>query len=118
MKRKNSLCSTEDKYGLGRGCGHLAWLVLGRHAWASGSADPEKVPAFFDFAGTFFCSRLIETHSGSFYCTIWLDAGTFVNKILYRPANKLTDMAHLMCVSREPVLVPTTTSLLHKIFFD
>lgn len=24
MRRKNSLCFTEDKYGLGRGCGHLA----------------------------------------------------------------------------------------------
>ena len=30
------------------------WLVLGRHAWASGSTDPEKIPAFFEFAGTFF----------------------------------------------------------------
>ena len=24
MRRKNSLCFTEDKYGPGRGCGHLA----------------------------------------------------------------------------------------------
>ena len=62
-------------------------------AWVSGSTDPEKVPAFFDFAGTFFDARPIETHNGSFYHVILLDAGTFSNRISYRPANKLTDTA-------------------------
>ena len=57
--------------------------------WASGAAAPEKVPAISDFAGTFFDAKSIETHRGSFYCIIWLDAGTFSNKISYRPANKL-----------------------------
>ena len=61
--------------------------------WASGAAAPEKVPAFFEFAGTFFCAKPIETHWGSFHCAIWLDAGTFDFKISYRPANKLTDAA-------------------------
>ena len=58
--------------------------------WVSGSTDPEKVPAFFDFAGTFFDAKPIEAHRGSFHCAIWLDAGTFDSKISYRPANKLT----------------------------
>ena len=59
-------------------------------AWVSGSVYLEKVPAFFDFAGTFFDAKPIEAHRGSFHCAIWLDAGTFDSKISYRPANKLT----------------------------
>lgn len=44
-----------------------AWVSgsLGGHldgAWVSGSVYLEKVPAFFDFAGTFFCAKPIETH--------------------------------------------------------
>ena len=31
-------------------------------AWVSGSVYLEKVPAFFDFAGTFFDAKPIETH--------------------------------------------------------
>ena len=62
-------------------------------AWGSGSVYLEKVPAFFDFPGTFFDAKPIETHRGSFHCVIWLDAGTFDSKISYRPANKLTDTA-------------------------
>lgn len=62
-------------------------------AWVSGSVYLEKVPAFFDFAGTFFDAKPIETHRGSFHCVIWLDAGTFDSKISYRPANKFTDIA-------------------------
>ena len=58
-------------------------------AWGSGSVYLEKVPAFFYFAGTFFDAKPIETHRGSFHCVIWLDAGTFSNRISYRPANKL-----------------------------
>ena len=58
--------------------------------WVSGSTDPEKVPAFFEFAETFFHAKPIETHRDSFHCAIWLDAGTFSNRISYRPANKLT----------------------------
>lgn len=75
-----------------------AWVSgsLGGHldgAWVSGSVYLEKVPAFFDFAGTFFDAKPIEAHRGSFHCAIWLDAGTFDFKISYRPANKLTDAA-------------------------
>ena len=71
-----------------------AWVSgsLGGHldgAWVSGSVYLEKVPAFFDFAGTFFDAKPIEAHRGSFHCAIWLDAGTFDSKISYRPANKL-----------------------------
>lgn len=62
-------------------------------AWGSGSVYLEKVPAFFDFAGTFFDAKPIEAHRGSLHCVIWLDAGTFDSKISYRPANKLTDTA-------------------------
>ena len=83
--------------GLWLACGHLdgAWVFgsLGVHldsAWVSGSVYLEKVPAFFDFAGTFFDAKPIEAHRGSFHCAIWLDAGTFDSKISYRPANKLT----------------------------
>ena len=44
-----------------------AWVSgsLGGHldgAWVSVSVYLEKVPAFFDFAGTFFDARPIETH--------------------------------------------------------
>ena len=49
---------------------HLAdiWTAPGSlargiyQAWVSGSTDLEKVPAFFDFAGTFFDAKPIETH--------------------------------------------------------
>ena len=80
-----------------------AWVSgsLGGHldgAWVSGSVYLEKVPAFFDFAGTFFDAKPIEAHRGSFHCAIWLDAGTFDSKISYRPANKLTD-ADRNCLS-------------------
>ena len=87
-------------WGSGSLGGHLdgAWGSgsLGGHldgAWVSGSVYLEKVPAFFDFPGTFFDAKPIETHRGSFHCVIWLDAGTFDSKISYRPANKLTDTA-------------------------
>ena len=76
---------------LGRLPGSLAREIC--QAWVSGSTDPEKVPAFFDFAGTFFDAKPIEAHRGSFHCAIWLDAGTFDSKISYRPANKFTDIA-------------------------
>lgn len=72
------------RLGLWLDCGHLDG------AWVSGSVYLEKVPAFFDFAGTFFDAKPIEAHRGSFHCAIWLDAGTFSNRISYRPANKLT----------------------------
>ena len=89
---------------LGRRLGlWLAWRTLGQApgalarladtwtgAWGSGSVFLEKVPAFFYFAGTFFDAKPIEAHRGSFHCAIWLDAGTFSNRISYRPANKLT----------------------------
>ena len=85
------------RLGLWLACRHLdgAWVSgsLGGHldgAWVSGSVYLEKVPAFFDFAGTFFDAKPIEAHRGSFHCAIWLDAGTFDSKISYRPANKLT----------------------------
>ena len=71
------------------GAGVAVWLSI----WVSARSDLEKVPAFFDFAGTFFDIKSIETHRGSFYRVIWLDAGTFSNRISYRPANKLTDAA-------------------------
>ena len=70
----------------GSGSTAAAWSI----AWGSGSVYLEKVPAFFDFAGTFFDAKPIEAHRGSFHCVIWLDAGTFDSKISYRPANKLT----------------------------
>ena len=39
------------------------WLAFClKTAWGSGSTDPEKVPAFFEFAGTFFDAKPIETH--------------------------------------------------------
>ena len=76
---------------LGRLPGSLARGIC--QAWVSGSTDPEKVPAFFEFVGTFFHAKPIETHRDSFHCAIWLDAGTFSNRISYRPANKLTDAA-------------------------
>lgn len=76
---------------LGRLPGSLAREIF--QAWVSGSTALEKVPAFFEFAGTFFCAKPIETHRDSFYLIIWLDAGTFFNRISYRPANKLTDTA-------------------------
>ena len=75
------------------GSGAAVWLSV----WVSARSDLEKVPAFFDFAGTFLRAIPIETHGGSFYCIIWLDAGTFSNKILYRPANKLRDNARAAC---------------------
>ena len=102
-----------QRLGLWLACGHLdgawvsgslggyldgAWVSgsLGGHldgAWVSGSVYLEKVPAFFDFAGTFFDAKPIEAHRNSFHCAIWLDAGTFDFKISYRPANKFTDIA-------------------------
>ena len=98
---------------LGSVGGHLdgAWVSgsLGGHldgAWGSGSVYLEKVPAFFDFAGTFFDAKPIEAHRGSFHCAIWLDAGTFDSKISYRPANKFTDIASrtsLLTLPRERV---------------
>lgn len=33
-------------------------------AWGSGSVYLEKVPAFFEFAGTFFDAKPIEAHRG------------------------------------------------------
>ena len=88
-----------------------AWVSgsVGGHldsAWVSGSVYLEKVPAFFDFAGTLFDARPIETHRGSFHCVIWLDAGTFDSKISYRPANKLTGTdprTSLLTLPREQV---------------
>ena len=46
------------------GSGAAVWLSV----WVSARSDLEKVPAFFDFAGTFFDVKSIETHRGSFYC--------------------------------------------------
>ena len=68
------------------GSGVAIWLSV----WVSARSDLEKVPAFFDFAGTFFDAKPIEAHRGFFHCAIWLDAGTFDSKISHRPANKLT----------------------------
>ena len=55
------------RLGLWLACRHLdgAWVSgsLGGHldgAWVSGSVYLEKVPAFFDFAGTFFDAKPIE----------------------------------------------------------
>ena len=76
---------------LGRLPGSLARGIC--QAWVSVSTDLEKVPVFFDFAGTFFDAKPIEAHRGSFHCAIWLDAETFDSKISYRPANKLTSTA-------------------------
>ena len=86
--------------GLWLACGHLDG------AWGSGSVYLEKVPAFFDFAGTFFDAKPIEAHLGSFHCAIWLDAGTFDSKISYRPTNKLTSTdprTNLLALIREQV---------------
>ena len=77
------------KTAWGSGSTAAAWPV----AWGSGSTDPEKVPAFFEFAGIFFRAKPIETHNGSFYRVICLDAGTFSDRISYRPANKLMGTA-------------------------
>lgn len=80
---------------------------LGGHldgAWGSGSVYLEKVSAFFNFAGTFFDAKPIETHLGSFHCIIWLDAGTFGSKISYRPANKLTHIVPLAVVHHKIIL--------------
>lgn len=101
-----------------------AWVSgsLGGHldgAWVSGSVYLEKVPAFFDFAGTFFDAKPIEAHRGSFHCAIWLDAGTFDSKISYRPANKLTGTdprTSLLTLPREGA-VPLAVGH-HKIVFD
>ena len=115
---------------LGRLPGSLAQLLpLGRlpgslargicQAWVSGSTDPEKVPAFFEFVGTFFHAKPIETHRDSFHCAIWLDAGTFSNRISYRPANKLTGTdprTSLLTLPREGA-VPLAVGH-HKIVFD
>ena len=79
---------------LARGFARLGSLARGIcQAWVSGSVYLEKVPAFFEFAGTFFHAKPIETHRDSFHCATWLDAGTFDFKISYRPANKFTDIA-------------------------
>ena len=89
---------------LGRLPGSLARGIC--QAWVSGSVYLEKVPAFFDFAGTFFDAKPIEAHLGSFHCAIWLDAGTFDSKISYRPANKLTGTdprTNLLALTRERV---------------
>ena len=115
---------------LGRLPGSLAQLLpLGRlpgslargicQAWVSGSTDPKKVPAFFEFAGTFFDAKPIEAHRGSFHCAIWLDAGTFDFKISYRPANKLTGTdprTSLLTLPREGA-VPLAVGH-HKIVLD
>ena len=45
------------------GSGAAVWLSV----WVSARSDLEKVPAFFDFAGTFLRAISIETHGGSFY---------------------------------------------------
>ena len=45
---------------LGRLPGSLARGIC--QAWVSGSVYLEKVPAFFDFAGTFFDAKPIEAH--------------------------------------------------------
>ena len=99
--------------GLWLACGHLDG------AWVSGSVYLEKVPAFFDFAGTFFDAKPIEAHLGSFHCAIWLDAGTFDSKISYRPANKLTGTdprTSLLALPREGA-VPLAVGH-HKIILD
>ena len=96
--------------------------LLGGHldgSWVSGSVYLEKVPAFFDFAGTFFDAKPIEAHRNSFHCAIWLDAGTFDFKISYRPANKLTGTdprTSLLTLPREGA-VPLAVGH-HKIVLD
>ena len=119
-------CLLASCLGLWLACGHLdsAWVSgsLGGHldgAWVSGSVYLEKGPAFFEFAGTFFHAKPIETHRDSFYCAIWLDAGTFSNRISYRPANKLTGTdprTSLLTLPREGV-VPLAVGH-HKIVLD
>lgn len=49
-------CRLVGCLGLWLACGYLDG------AWGSGSVYLEKVPAFFDFAGTFFDAKPIETH--------------------------------------------------------
>ena len=66
MRRKNSLCFTEDNKERDPDLTETIWLG----AWVLGSPDSEKVPAFFDFAGTFLRAIPIETHGGSFYRVI------------------------------------------------
>ena len=89
---------------MGRGCGHLVEHLGSRLTCLVGclgswfSCDhldgllvwllPKKFLRFL-ISQELFYAKLIETHSGSFYRIIWLDAGTFSNKISYRPANKL-----------------------------
>ena len=62
-------CRLAGCLGLWLACGHLdgAWVSgsLGGHldgAWVFVSVYLEKVPAFFDFAGTLFDAKPIETH--------------------------------------------------------
>ena len=79
MRRKNSLCFTEDNKERDPDLTETIWLgawvpdsaaTTWMGAWVSGAAAPEKVPAFFDFAGTFLRAIPIETHGGSFYRVI------------------------------------------------
>ena len=70
--------------------GWAAAVATWMTAWVSSSTAPKKFLRFL-ISQELFLFTATGTHSGSFYCTIWLDAGTFDNKISYRPANKLTD---------------------------
>ena len=100
---------------LGRLPGSLARGIC--QAWVSGSTDPEKVPAFFEFVGTFFHAKPIETHRDSFHCAIWLDAGTFPTGFHIDPRTSLR-MPPELFIPLLSALIPAATSLLHKIFFD
>ena len=86
-------------------------------AWVSGSTDPEKVPAFFEFAGTFFTQSQSRPIEALFTAQSGLTRELLTSKFHIDPRTSLR-MPPELSIPLLSALVPATTSLLHKIFFD
>ena len=90
-----------------------AWSV----AWGSGSTALEKVPAFFEFAGTFFAQSPSRPIEALFTAQSGLTRELLTPKFHIDPRTSLR-MPPELSIPLLSALVPATTSLLHKIFFD
>ena len=99
------------RLGLWLGCGHLDG------AWVSGSVYLEKVPAFFEFAGTFFAQSQSRPTETLFTAQSGLTRELLTSKFHIDPRTNLR-MPPELSIPLLSALVPATTSLLHKIFFD
>ena len=86
-------------------------------AWVSGSTDPKKVPAFFEFAGTFFTQSQSRPTETLFTAQSGLTRELLTPKFHIDPRTSLR-MPPELSIPLLSALVPATTSLLHKIFFD